>query len=65
MCSSNFGGMYNSSVMASTTMFDQKTPHRKNSSAGCEKNLGHTVNTIVVGHKAWEYVLGSTTWKGV
>jgi hypothetical protein len=55
MCSSNFGDMYNSSVMTSTTMFDKKTSHRKNSSAGCEKIWGMAsiaVNTIVVGHKA-------------
>jgi hypothetical protein len=55
MCSSNFGDMYNSYVMTSTTMFDQKTSHGKNSSAGCEKIWGMAsivVNTIVVGHKA-------------
>jgi hypothetical protein len=55
MCSSNFGDMYNSSVMTSTTMFDQKTSHKKIAVQVAKKIWGMAsiaVNTIVVGHKA-------------
>ena len=68
MCSRDFGDMYNSYVMTSTTMFDQKTSHGKNSSAGCEKNPGHGFYRSKFHccrpQSLRANVLGSTTWKG-